>query len=335
MPLLCGSKAAATSPMLSLRAGTAAGAASSSSSAAAAGGGGAGGAGGIGGGVGGGVGGINGLDPESIPFERMLRARVASIDHTEIIPKHLLKRYIAYCKKHSFPAFTPAAGKIIQAYWLMLRRAGGMIADDAAPAVSLRQLESMIRLCEARAKIELREWVTEDDAREVVALLKESIFENMTDSFGNVIIHGYGYGGDDDPYYGGSLDLDVSSSGGGGRGGGAGAAGGMGAGGGGGGGGGGTKGSKAVRSFYEHLRRIAVNRRRLAEVNGAGAGAGASSSGGFGDDSHRLFSEDDLRAHHQSLRIEMGFQEMLQKMNDQAYLLKSPMGPKLWKLGVD
>ena len=58
-------------------------------------------------------------------------------------------------------------------------------ADDAAP-VTTRQLESLIRLSQARAKIELRTQVTKQDALEVIALMKETLVDMCTDEFGVV-----------------------------------------------------------------------------------------------------------------------------------------------------
>lgn len=39
--------------------------------------------------------------------------------------------------------------------------------------ITLRQLESLIRLAQARARAELRDWVTEDDALDVVEMMQE------------------------------------------------------------------------------------------------------------------------------------------------------------------
>jgi DNA helicase MCM8 len=44
----------------------------------------------------------------------------------------------------------------------------------------------MIRLAEARAKLELREAVTADDARDTVEMMRESLFEAVTDELGTV-----------------------------------------------------------------------------------------------------------------------------------------------------
>jgi DNA helicase MCM8 len=47
-----------------------------------------------------------------------------------------------------------------------------------------RQLESLIRLTEARAKMELREEATEQDARDIVEIMQQSICDAMMDEMG-------------------------------------------------------------------------------------------------------------------------------------------------------
>lgn len=51
---------------------------------------------------------------------------------------------------------------------------------DCTP-ITTRQLEALIRLSQARAKLELREVVTEQDALDVVDLMKESLFDTVCD----------------------------------------------------------------------------------------------------------------------------------------------------------
>jgi DNA helicase MCM8 len=56
---------------------------------------------------------------------------------------------------------------------------------DSTP-ITTRQLESMIRLSQARARIELREYVTESDAADVVELMKASLYQTFEDQYGNI-----------------------------------------------------------------------------------------------------------------------------------------------------
>lgn len=88
------------------------------------------------------------------------------------------------------------AADIIQKFYLTLREKHR--SPDSTP-ITTRQLESLIRLCEARARfkealedvtvirLELRENVTEDDAKEVVEIMKESLFERFEVWNGHVL----------------------------------------------------------------------------------------------------------------------------------------------------
>ena len=139
-------------------------------------------------------------------IERRLK-RASSSKHigADPLPPRLLRRYIAYARryvripslgnrttqilKHSntqvHPVLTPEAASTLQKFYISLRSNSEINADDAAP-VTTRQLESLIRLSQARAKIELRTRVTKRDALEVIALMKETLVDMCTDEFGVV-----------------------------------------------------------------------------------------------------------------------------------------------------
>lgn len=57
---------------------------------------------------------------------------------------------------------------------------------DGSIPVTTRNLESLIRLSQARARVELREEVTEGDANDVVELLQESLLDAYTNEFGQI-----------------------------------------------------------------------------------------------------------------------------------------------------
>lgn len=91
---------------------------------------------------------------------------------TTPIPPQLLRKYIGYAKKFVEPKLSQEAIDVLQEFYLTLRKENK--SQDGTP-VTTRQLESLIRLAEARAKIELREIVTESDAREVIEIMKFSL----------------------------------------------------------------------------------------------------------------------------------------------------------------
>lgn len=64
---------------------------------------------------------------------------------------------------------------VIKDFYIALRE-NACNSSNTLPITS-RSLDSLIRLSQARAKLELRSIVTRDDAIDVVKLIQESIFE--------------------------------------------------------------------------------------------------------------------------------------------------------------
>jgi DNA helicase MCM8 len=53
----------------------------------------------------------------------------------------------------------------------------------------------MVRLAEARARIDMREVVTREDANDVVAIMKESLYSTVIDEYGSIQVKGRKKGG--------------------------------------------------------------------------------------------------------------------------------------------
>jgi len=68
---------------------------------------------------------------------------------------------------------TEEAMEIIKDFYLKMRSAGELA--DSPIAITARQLESVIRLAEARARVALREEVTAEDAKAAVRLMRASL----------------------------------------------------------------------------------------------------------------------------------------------------------------
>jgi DNA helicase MCM8 len=98
-------------------------------------------------------------------------------------PAYLLRKYIAYARRFVQPTLSPESKKIFEEYYLSLRKTANSV--DGTP-ITTRQLESMIRLAEARARVELSELVTEQHALEIVDLMQESWKDITTDERGAV-----------------------------------------------------------------------------------------------------------------------------------------------------
>ncbi len=103
--------------------------------------------------------------------EFILRQQQSPNDDDADIDTELLKKYIAYARKNIFPKLTDEAIKEIKEYFLKMRSSGG--SDDGIQAIpiSARQLEALVRLAEASAKIRLADKVTKKDAKRGIELV--------------------------------------------------------------------------------------------------------------------------------------------------------------------
>lgn len=99
------------------------------------------------------------------------------------LPGPLLRKYIAYARNFVFPRMTKAAAQILQKFYLLLRDRN--TSADGTP-ITARQLESLVRLAEARARINLREEITLQDALDVVEIMKGSLYDKYVDEHGFV-----------------------------------------------------------------------------------------------------------------------------------------------------
>ncbi|NPE31075.1 minichromosome maintenance protein MCM [Methanococcoides sp. SA1] len=80
-----------------------------------------------------------------------------------IIENDLLRKYVAYARRRIFPIMEDDARDHIINYYLDLRKQGE--GKDSPVPVTARQLEALVRLAEASARIRLSNVVTIDDAK--------------------------------------------------------------------------------------------------------------------------------------------------------------------------
>uniref|UniRef100_A0A6B2L1S0 DNA helicase n=1 Tax=Arcella intermedia TaxID=1963864 RepID=A0A6B2L1S0_9EUKA len=108
-------------------------------------------------------------------LQRLLRVP----EKPSVIPAALLRKYIGYAKKYCpSPTLSEEACHVIQEFYISLREKKS--TQDYTP-ITTRQLESMIRLSESRARLELRDVVTKQDAEDVVQIMRQSLKEAFED----------------------------------------------------------------------------------------------------------------------------------------------------------
>ena len=106
---------------------------------------------------------------------------VASTDKRQ--PLEFLTSYISYARSKCQPRITEAASEeLVRAYVEMRKLGEDVRAAERRITATTRQLESMIRLSEAHAKMRLSEEVTAGDVMEAVRLIKSAIKQAATDA---------------------------------------------------------------------------------------------------------------------------------------------------------
>jgi replicative DNA helicase Mcm len=90
-----------------------------------------------------------------------------------VIEPELLRKYVAYARKNIFPTLTDEAKDYFLKYYVGLRSQG---QDSNKPVpVTARQLEALIRLGEASARLRMSDKVTLEDATRVVKILESCL----------------------------------------------------------------------------------------------------------------------------------------------------------------
>lgn len=91
--------------------------------------------------------------------------------------------YISYARAHIHPQLTEAASKALVDSYVSLRALGSDVrSQDRRITATTRQLESMVRLSEAHAKMRLSQTVEVSDVIEAVRLIKSAIKQAATDA---------------------------------------------------------------------------------------------------------------------------------------------------------
>ncbi|KAM5246058.1 DNA helicase MCM8 isoform 4-T4 [Ctenodactylus gundi] len=111
------------------------------------------------------------------------RLKIVPGETIDPIPHQLLRKYIGYARQYVNPRLSPEAAQVLQDFYLELRKQSQRL--NSSP-ITTRQLESLIRLTEARARLELREKATKEDAEDIVEIMKYSMLGTYSDEFGNL-----------------------------------------------------------------------------------------------------------------------------------------------------
>ncbi len=88
------------------------------------------------------------------------------------VSQDFLKKYIAYANRYVLPQLTTEAAEVIENFYVDLRKSA---EGGAAVPITARQLESLVRLSEARARMALQSKVSKEDAQAAIRLMEDSL----------------------------------------------------------------------------------------------------------------------------------------------------------------
>lgn len=114
------------------------------------------------------------IDPDK---DRMLATSLLNkesfMKDVDVIDEDLFKKYITYAKMECFPVLDHSAQRLLVDFYVDTRRVAAR--DDSAKPITARDLKAIERLTIARAKTELREVATVDDAKAALRIYSECL----------------------------------------------------------------------------------------------------------------------------------------------------------------
>ncbi len=112
------------------------------------------------------------------------------------IEQELLRKYIAYARSEIRPKLSDEAVARLLEYYIELRSSSGKIEEGRPDPIAItpRQLEALVRLSEARAKMRLSKEVSYEDASGAVHLMNATLEKLARDETGKLDIDKYSSG---------------------------------------------------------------------------------------------------------------------------------------------
>lgn len=117
------------------------------------------------------------LTPEQSDAPLYERLKLVDQSDFQPLPVEILRKYILYARKYCFPTISPEANEVLKNFYTEMRTTRRGI--DSVP-VTTRQLEALIRLTQARARLELAAEATVEHARDVLAILRYTMIDVLS-----------------------------------------------------------------------------------------------------------------------------------------------------------
>ena len=110
-------------------------------------------------------------------YDSRMSEHILALHRSKVSPEtapfapDFLRKYISFAKRIT-PVLTPEAVIELRDFYLKMRSKGG---EEAAVAITPRQLEALVRISEARARAFLRDSVTVEDAKSAIRIMTVSL----------------------------------------------------------------------------------------------------------------------------------------------------------------
>ncbi|MEM2757455.1 MAG: minichromosome maintenance protein MCM, partial [Sulfolobales archaeon] len=113
---------------------------------------------------------LTNLDRDKSLVRHVLKSHESIEEVRPEIPPDILRKYIAYARKYVKPKLTKEAEILIEEFYLEMRKKSAE-TPEAPIAITTRQLEALVRLAEAHARMALKNYVDAEDAAEAIRLM--------------------------------------------------------------------------------------------------------------------------------------------------------------------
>ncbi|XP_075145085.1 minichromosome maintenance 8 factor recombination-defective [Haematobia irritans] len=111
-------------------------------------------------------------DTEEYNLSEKFKIKPEEENDVDLLPVILLRKFIAYSRQQVKPMFTDLASEEIKNFYLELRQQ--MENSNSQYSISSGHLAGLIRMCQARARIDFSREVTKVHVRDVISIVKQS-----------------------------------------------------------------------------------------------------------------------------------------------------------------
>ncbi|XP_053969260.1 DNA replication licensing factor REC [Anastrepha ludens] len=122
------------------------------------------------------------IDDENYDLSNRLKLKNQDFEEEELdlLPPILMKKFIAYARQHVRPLLNSEAAEALKTFYMGLREKG---YEENRCAVSTSHLEGLIRLSQARARVDFSVEVTNAHVRDVLCIVRHSIADTATSNY--------------------------------------------------------------------------------------------------------------------------------------------------------